>query len=327
MATARVYRLLSLDFIVAYVTTMRPYLLFVSGITGIVGMSLVTGATGTTAVLILIATFFSYGFGQALTDCFQIDTDALSSPYRPLTQGIVKKSQVMMVSVLGLATCVAILAALNPWNLLLGGLAGLGLATYTPFKRRWWGGPWYNAWIVAVLALMAFLAASGGVAMEAVPDSLPWTIAAVFFAYANFVLAGYFKDVSADARSNYHTLPVVFGRKKAAGVSSVLAVLAMTAMGVARAFAPAEDPSVWVETLSWGCFIAALAAAALGQVLLHRVTRDDESHKPIALVVHAYILGLSSVALSARPAWWALLLSFYLAFIVVLKRRPSRSQI
>ena len=34
---------------------------------------------------------------------------------------------------------------------------------------------------------------------------------AVFFGYANFVLAGYFKDVDADRATGYHTLPVVFG--------------------------------------------------------------------------------------------------------------------
>ena len=37
-------------------------------------------------------------------------------------------------------------------------------------------------------------------------------MAATFFGYANFVLAGYFKDIEADRATGYRTFPVVFGR-------------------------------------------------------------------------------------------------------------------
>jgi 4-hydroxybenzoate polyprenyltransferase len=326
MTTVRIYRLLSIDFAAAYFTTMRPYLLFVSGITGIAGMSLVRVVTWPTASMVFIATFLSYGFGQALTDCYQIDTDTLSSPYRPLTQGVVTRTQVMTVSILGLGICVALLTALNPWNLLLGLIAGAGLATYTPFKRRWWGGPWYNAWIVGLLAVMAFLAAAGGRALP-VTVALPWTLGAVFFGYANFVLAGYFKDIGADARSNYNTFPVAFGRKKAASASSLLAFLAMGSMIAAKSVAEVNERSVVANAISWGFLIAAMGATAAAQYLLHRVRRDEDSHRAIGLVVHAYILGLASVASTAQPAWAVPLILFYGAFVIVLKVRPSRSQI
>ena len=103
-------------------------------------------------------TFLCYGFGQCLTDCFQIDTDSLSSPYRPLTQGIVDKNHFLFVSAIGLLYCIAVLSYYNPLNLALGVVAGFGLATYTTFKRKWWAGPFYNSWIVVVLFLMAYLA-------------------------------------------------------------------------------------------------------------------------------------------------------------------------
>ncbi|MGB5289679.1 MAG: hypothetical protein WBN42_14415, partial [Ignavibacteriaceae bacterium] len=83
------YPVLSLRFLKAYIITMRPYLMFVSGVTGIVGMSFAASRDPIKTSLIFIASFLSYGFGQALTDCFQIDTDSISSPYRPLTQGVV----------------------------------------------------------------------------------------------------------------------------------------------------------------------------------------------------------------------------------------------
>jgi len=79
----------SVTFLKAMVITMRPYLLFLSGITGIAGVAAVPGAPTPTVLLVFVASFLSYGFGQALTDCFQTDTDALSAPYRPLVRGTV----------------------------------------------------------------------------------------------------------------------------------------------------------------------------------------------------------------------------------------------
>ena len=53
---------------------------------------------GFAAVLIGLAFFVSYGFGQALTDCFQTDTDALSAPYRPLVRGLVEEELARMAA-------------------------------------------------------------------------------------------------------------------------------------------------------------------------------------------------------------------------------------
>jgi 4-hydroxybenzoate polyprenyltransferase len=160
MLAKQQHKTFSKKFLKDYVITMRPYLLFVSGITGICGMSFITDISISKSILIFLASFLSYGFGQALTDCFQTDTDSISSPYRPLTKGVISKSQVLSISVIGLIICVSIFSIFNSINLLLGILSGLGLATYTYFKKKFWAGPFYNAWIVSVLFLMAFLCGS-----------------------------------------------------------------------------------------------------------------------------------------------------------------------
>ncbi|MGZ3846487.1 MAG: hypothetical protein ACXVBH_10555 [Flavisolibacter sp.] len=74
----------------AYFIQMRPYLLFISGIAGAAGIAMRNeGDTDMNkAILAFIPFFLGYGFGQALTDCFQTDTDKLSAPYRPLSKGI-----------------------------------------------------------------------------------------------------------------------------------------------------------------------------------------------------------------------------------------------
>ncbi len=314
--------LFSVRFFRAYAVTMRPYLLFVSGITGIAGMSFAQGISNVQAALLFAASFLSYGFGQALTDCFQTDTDSLSAPYRPLIQGRISRTQVIIVSILGLAACVLIFGCLHPVNVLLGTIAAFGLATYTFFKRRWWGGPWYNSWIVVVLFVMAFLASHEA---ADIPFSAIAAGFAVFFGYANFVLSGYFKDIEADRQTGYMTLPVVFGRRTAARISDLLAGLMILA-GLA-ALADAARTITQVPFMAV-CFVAAgVFATVRAQVRLHRVSADSEAHAAIAPVVYGYVLFFSGLAALMKPSWTLPLVCFLLLFAATLALRPARNQI
>jgi 4-hydroxybenzoate polyprenyltransferase len=305
---------------------MRPYLMFVSGITGLVGMSFVPHMSMTDFILRFVASFLSYGFGQALTDCFHIDTDTLSSPYRPLTQGIISRPQAYVVSGVGLAFCISIFAAGNLSNLLLGAAAGTGLATYTYFKRRWWGGPFYNAWIVTVLCSMAFLSGAQTFS-QLLSTPMIGVLVCVLCGYANFVLSGYFKDIEADRATGYNTLPVVFGRRISAWVSDLLAVVSIAFAAVILPPAGSSSSSVLGEISRWAFFAAAVAVSIIAQLRLHAVATDNEAHRAIAPVVHSYILLLSAVACAQKPAWTGFFILFYAAFIGVLKIRPAQNQI
>ena len=322
------YSVLSRGFVESYVVTMRPYLLFVSGITGLVGLSVVPQTDVVRAALIFLASFLSYGFGQALTDCFQTDTDSLSAPYRPLTQGIVSEKQVLAVSVAGLIFCNSVFTVYNPLNLVLGITAGVGLATYTPFKRKWWAGPFYNSWIVAVLCLMAFLAGIGGeTPTKTQTVNLVWVLLAVFFGYANFVLVGYFKDIHADRATGYHTLPVVFGRNVAAMVSNGFAILAVAFAVGSILTIPMASHSVPSLTVAIMFLLGGTAAALTAQLRLPKIIRDDDAHMAITPVVQSYLLLLSSIVSLQKPAWTLFLVLFYVSFLVVMNSRPSKHQI
>jgi 4-hydroxybenzoate polyprenyltransferase len=307
----------------AYLTTMRPYLLFVSGFTGLLGMALGPTLPLWPGLALGAVFFLSYGLGQALTDCFQTDTDALSAPYRPLVRGEVRRRDVLAVSLAGLLASVVVLVAFHPLNAALA-LAGVaGLATYTWFKRRWWGGPWYNAWIVAGLVPIGYAATLGYAGLPLWWRSeLGWAMATAFFAYANFVLAGYFKDIDADRATGYRTFPVVFGRRAAARASDGLAVAALVSLaGLVHAVGPVAG-SAW---LAFG--VAAAVATAVAQAQLHRVRRDDEAHRPIALTVHAHLLLAGAAAAALQPAWALGLAAGYLAFLAVLAARPMKEQV
>jgi 4-hydroxybenzoate polyprenyltransferase len=307
-------------------TTMRPYLLFVSAITGIAGAAVSQGSGLLPFSLIFIASFFSYGFGQALTDCFQTDTDAISAPYRPLAAGEVSRTPILLLSLAGLTTCVILYALVNPWTLPLGLVAGAGLATYTPFKRRWWGGPWYNAWIVVALCVIGFLAGNGRTGFHLDPRLVPMC-AAVFFGYANFVLAGYFKDISADRSTGYNTLPVVFGRTVAAIASDILALSFLLAAAGTADVLLRSHPSPFALLAGLSFAGAGGVHTLLAQVQLHRNRDDASAYRPASHVVHAYVLVLSGLIAILRPDWTVFLVLHYAAFVLVLTHRPEVTQI
>jgi 4-hydroxybenzoate polyprenyltransferase len=314
--------LVSAQFVRAYWTTMRPYLLFVSGAAGLAGLALGPSLPLGDTLLLGAVFFLAYGFGQALTDCFQIDTDTLSAPYRPLVRGVVRRGDVFGVSLVGLALCGLVVVAYAAINLLLAGLTMFGLLTYTWFKRRWWGGPMYNALIVGVLCLIGYASATGGALVW--HPAVGGTLAAVVFGYANFVLAGYVKDVSADRATGYRTLPVVFGLRPTAIVSDLLAALALAGCGLALS---GTQAGMVGQVAGWVFVAAGVGASLVAQVRLHRVRDERQAYRAIAPVVHAFVLTVAGLAAARKPAWAVPLVLYYLAFSLTLRRRPMREQV
>jgi geranylgeranylglycerol-phosphate geranylgeranyltransferase len=309
----------------AYGTTMRPYLIFISGAAGLVGLAFIRELNLLRMALAFVPLFLSYGLGQALTDCFQMDTDALSSPYRPLIRGTISRIQVLSVSVLGLAAGVAILASLNPALLIPGGMAVLGLLTYTILKRTWWGGPPWNSWIVALLPIMGRMAEPGfplgRIFVSGDGPAFGLSIAAIFFAYANFVVMGYFKDISADRQTGYRTFPVVFGWTPAAIYSDAVALAAAACAGAALL--------ILHRPVSFGIilFLPALALNVAAQIRIHRTRDEKRAHGPIVAVVRTFILSCGALILSLRPGWIWFFVVYYGLFELILWRRPEQSQV
>jgi 4-hydroxybenzoate polyprenyltransferase len=306
-----------------YGITMRPYLLFVSGITGIAGLALAPGAPAWSFATLALVFFLAYGFGQALTDCFQLDTDSLSAPYRPLVRGTIRRSDVLAVSLAGLTLSSIVIGAQAPAALPLCALTVVGLATYTWFKRRWWGGPLWNAWIVALVLLIGYVGAGGTTHAH---GPLLGAMVAAFFGYANFVLVGYYKDIPADRATGYRTFPVVFGLARSHLVSDGFVVGAIA--GAAASIATLGTTRGVVHLVAGLAFaVPALTAAAVAQVRTHGVVSDRDAYQAIGPGVHAYVLLMAAVAAAARPAWAGGLALFYAGFVATLRRRPMAEQI
>lgn len=305
----------------AYFIQMRPYLLFISGIAGAAGMAMAKkeDTEGWRLVVSFIPFFMGYGFGQALTDCFQTDTDKLSAPYRPLSQGIVSLRTVLGVSIAALLACAVILFLLHPLSFLFSGLAVFGLATYSYIKKNiWFGGPFYNAFIVALLPLMGYFAMLAPYEKHFPAYLIPY-ILLTFFSYASFVLIGYLKDIEADRATHYKTFPVVWGwhRTMLFGDCFALATLVLFWLQ------PKSNLYEVTAGLIGSVFIIS------GQVQGHITRQKNERGAllPILATVRSFIFFHMAIVLHFQAGWWPYMMMYYILFELFLSLRPSRYQV
>lgn len=312
------YPIFSLKFFNAYLIQCRPYLLFISGIAGLSGIAIavVYPVNQWRLWLTFIPLFLGYGFGQALTDTWQTDTDAISAPYRPLSKGVISIKSVRIVSVTGLVLSVIALIYLNFWNIFLGGLSVFGLITYSYFKKNFWFiGPFYNAWIVAILPIMGYISIVNNNLLK---DKLFLVVLLSFVSYTNFVLIGYLKDISADRDTGYKTFPVVFGWNKTVWVGDIIVLLSSVVVFL-------------IVESRVGIFVASLSTmlAISGQIYAHLVKVKEEKNAafPIVMTVRSFILWNIAVVLDSQPNWLVHMIIFYVLFEIILFFRPERAQI
>jgi 4-hydroxybenzoate polyprenyltransferase len=146
------------------------------------------------------------------------------------------------------------------------------------------------------------------------------SVLAVFTGYANFVVVGYFKDISADRATGYRTFPVVFGWRAAAVYGDITATLAaglaVGALALLRA-----------NALSLVVLAAAVALYLHAQVSVHRTRDERATGTPIANGVRALVLLCLAVVTANEPRWAPWLAPFYMLFELTLWLRPERGQI
>ncbi len=317
------YPVYSLKFYRALFIHMRPYLLFVSGIAGSSGMAIATAEYIPTGLFIIafIPFFLGYGFGQALTDCFQIDTDSISAPYRPLVKGEVTPRAIGIVSTCGLIIISIIIIYLNPYNITWCILTIIGLLTYTYFKKNFWfAGPFYNGWIVMLLPIIGFMAISKG-DFSILKNINLWLLCGLsLFSYANFVLIGYLKDITADKKTGYKTFPVVFGWNKTIWAGDVLLLLSIFFCYYLIGYK---------DVFPFTIFLISSSVGISGQIKAHVMQNKVESNSsyPIISTVRAFLLWHLAVTIHFRPEWLVFGIIYYLIFEAVLYFRPAKEQI
>lgn len=298
---------------------MRPYLWFISGFAGLSGVFVTIDVLDFRFYLSLVPFFLSYGFGQALTDCFQIDTDKISSKYRPLSKGIIDKKEVFWVSLIGLVICGAILFYLNLYNAIFALLSIIGLASYSYVKKNFWAlGPPLNSFVVSLLPVMGYLSFLQDEEEINISEILPISLV-MFLAYNIFVLMGYLKDISADRTTGYRTYPVVWGWDKTVLISDFLYIISFYLIYANH----------WLNEKSWIFYVSAIVCALSGQLKAHvqKVKTEEHAFFPIIQSVRAFLLICYAIICYFNSEMFLWFILTHLLFEVVIYYRPERSQI
>jgi 4-hydroxybenzoate polyprenyltransferase len=320
-AITRKYPVYSPFFWSSYVVQMRPYLLFVSGVAGVMGLAMHVNplSAGWKFYIAAIVFFFGYGFGQALTDCFQTDTDKLSAPYRPLSKQVISIPATLFVSSLGLIGSGFIFYLLHPLCFFLSLAAVVGLSTYSYVKKHFWfAGPLYNAWIVALLPVIGYYTCVES-SVKKFPLEIISYVMVSFFSYANFVLIGYLKDIEADRKTRYKTFPVIFGWNKTVLLGDLFALSALAFFWTRQI---TEIPALIAG-------ICATIIMVTGQLFGHFTKNKTEKNSviPVTSTVRGFILLHLSLTLQFQPLWFLPALCFYGLFELALYFRPSKHQV
>lgn len=305
-----------------YLIQMRPYLFFVSGMAGLAGMAVFPGLKlfSVYPFLLFLAFFFSYGFGQALTDCYQTDTDRLSAPYRPLSRGILSIQHVKYTSIVGLLSVAFIIVIHNFDNLFLCALQIFGLWSYSYFKRNYWfAGPLYNAWIVSLLAIIGYLSSAGLSIRHVIDKNILIVTLLIFSSYTNFVLIGYLKDITADKKTGYKTFPVVFGWNSTIWVGDLVLLLGSAIYALSF-----MDN---IQGLLFG--IAAMVFGISGQLYAHVTKHKHEKNAgfPILATVRSFLLWNAGITSFFHKELIVFCLVVYFSFEVTAYLRPMKEQI
>lgn len=221
-----------MNFIKAYIKSMRLYYAFVTGIPGWVGLAFYefTADNFRTVeilpplekkVVILTLLFLSWGINQIINDYFGVSEDKINAPKRPMVSGELSPNIALFVSVMILTgSGVLIYFYLEPVAL-IPFILGIILNIIYEFAKG------YGFLGNLVFGLMITMAPVFGF-LSAGPVSKPYfTLSRVSILFLFIILNGimtfytYFKDYKGDKASGKKTLVVKFGLKRA-GVLGII---------------------------------------------------------------------------------------------------------
>lgn len=281
----------------AHLEMTRPYTVFHAGLVTVAAAEIASG--GRAALwrvgLAAVVTMCGWVAGLYAGDYYDRAIDAQSKPYRPVPSGrVTPREALLTMAGLILAGYVGALV-LGPANLALAVVTTvLGIAYSKTFKDKAFLGN-FDRGVLGVCAVL-FGALAGG-------QLFSWAVLAlagvVCFHDASTNLVGAIRDVDGDGAAGCHTVPVVYGTRRAVDIACALA-LAWMACAAASLVILRPGP------LSLALFAAALAldVGVYGGLLAARahVTRPAALRAHKFLVVERLLLMTGYIAVFAAPA-------------------------
>ncbi|MFA5031943.1 MAG: UbiA family prenyltransferase [bacterium] len=200
-----------------YIKSMRPYLFFITGISGWLGILFAnTSSSIPRQIIVLSILFLSWGINQVINDLLGIEEDKINAPHRPIASGELSKKHVLLFSICLFALGAIATYFLNPYALIIYFCGYLFNIIYEYCKGLpLLGNIWFGI-LIAVTPFYGALAVSKGDIISVLCNK-DLIFIALFIALISSTMTffTYFKDYSGDKQTGKKTLVVLLTPKKA----------------------------------------------------------------------------------------------------------------
>ncbi len=296
-------------------TLLPPALGMLSGALAALGtLPREQGTAGRAAGMMVLGALMAAALNAAsntLNQVHDLALDRVNKPERPLPRGVVTSRRACQFAALWYAVALALSWMLGPpgahevfWIVVL--TAGLTWAySAPPFRCRnsWWLAPL----VIAIPRGLLLKVAGWGAVADIAADREPWVLGGIFFL---FVLGGAaikdFEDMEGDALGGASSLPLRFGRERAARMMSLALVLPWVLLAATPWICWEGRPLLSippVAALASGLFIALLGLVAARSLLgMARASADKASARQAWRML--YLQMMAAQVLTAAGYWW-----------------------
>lgn len=168
--------------------------------------------------------------GNTLNDYFDIETDKVNKPHRPIPAGRITKSDALMFSVTLFLIGLALAKAVNKYTLLFAGVNTIILVLYARYSKKM-----FFISNLSISYLVASIFVYGALAIQnphapinpsRMDLALILAACAFFMTFSREVMKDV-EDLEGDQRMYSRTLPIVLGQKKAKRITTLFALAAI----------------------------------------------------------------------------------------------------
>ena len=207
----------------AFIRLIRPVNCVMMGVAVIAGASLVTNPSFSAEQLLAFVTSFTLtAASMAINDYYDRDIDAINEPQRPIPSGMIKpRESLFLALVLGVIGFVAAFGT-NTYCLIVAVVAWIVSVAYVTKGKR--TGLLGNL-LVSTCVVIPFI--YGGFAVAGLEMTTMIFVTIAFLSNTGREVVKDIVDIEGDESQNMKTIPVVYGERAAAFVSSILFMLAV----------------------------------------------------------------------------------------------------
>jgi len=207
--------------LVAYIRLIRPLNGLIAFISVILGAFLSSGNINPISKVIFASSvaFLLLSAGNALNDYYDVLTDKMNKPSRPIPAGLIKRRSALIFSIVLFLIAIGISYLINLNGFIIAVIVTLLLILYSAKLRNF---PFLANSTVAFLTGLVFI--YGGVAVKSVNGAIIPAIFAFLFTLSREVIKD-IQDIKGDQLAGMSSIPINFGKRKAILVSIIFSAI------------------------------------------------------------------------------------------------------